>query len=83
MVAQGIGLAHGMGMGHQLAIKQIKYKVTKPIRILLTIFRMVIKFGLMGWIRIDFALLNTFATSVFYMFFEILIFLEKWTSIRY
>ena len=30
-------------------------------RILFTIFRMFIKFGIMGWIWIDFALLNAFA----------------------
>ena len=36
-----------------------------------------IKIGLMGWIRIGFALLNTFAICVFYIFFEILFFSVK------
>ena len=38
------------------------------------IFFILIKFAIMGWIRTDFALLNTLANCDFYRFFEILIF---------
>ena len=47
-----------------------------PISILGFYF-IFIKIGLMGWIRIDFALLNTFANCDFYRFFEILTFSAK------
>ena len=41
----------------------------KPIRICFAIFRSFIKFGIMGWVWIGFALLNTFANCVCLSFF--------------
>ena len=46
------------------------------IRICFSMFHGFIKFGIMGWICIDFALLNTFANCDFYRFLSFWLFLE-------
>ena len=47
--------------------KYAKYKFRTNF--IFCFYHVFIKIGLMGWIRIDFALLNTFANCDFYIFF--------------
>ena len=55
--------------GHGMGILQKIRELSNHIRICSAIFRIFIKFGIMGWIWIDFALLNTLYKCQIHRFF--------------